>query len=219
MAQYTKLLASEIRDIAAHYNLKIISYQPIEGGAANSNYWVNTNQGKYIFTIFEIEPIHIAKMVKVLFLLERHEFPAPRVKFMANGEVLTKIQGKPVLVKSHIPGQVINVLDDHKLSQVGTALARLHEIPAPEFLPRQHPYIVQTYPTVVESSNNPKYIEWLEKRYRFLILNTPSALPRGLNHGDLFYDNVLFEGKQFKAIIDFEDSCHTYKIFDLGMAA
>ncbi len=37
-------------------------------------------------------------------------------------------------------------------------------------------------------------------------------------HGDVFIDNVLFEGKKFKAIIDFEETCRYYRIFDLGMA-
>jgi homoserine kinase type II len=46
----------------------------------------------------------------------------------------------------------------------------------------------------------------------------PSGLPRGLIHGDVFYDNVLFAGKKLKAIIDFEDACQYYKVFDLGMA-
>jgi len=42
-------------------------------------------------------------------------------------------------------------------------------------------------------------------------------LPIGLIHGDLFYDNVLFKRKNFRAIIDFEEACHYYKGFDIGM--
>ncbi|MCP4660070.1 MAG: phosphotransferase [bacterium] len=42
-------------------------------------------------------------------------------------------------------------------------------------------------------------------------------MPRGLIHGDLFYDNVLFERKKFRAIIDLELACRHYKAFDLGM--
>jgi homoserine kinase type II len=35
----------------------------------------------------------------------------------------------------------------------------------------------------------------------------------------LFFDNVLFEDEKIKAILDFEDVCRIYKVFDLGMAA
>jgi homoserine kinase type II len=39
-----------------------------------------------------------------------------------------------------------------------------------------------------------------------------------LIHGDLFFDNILFEGDKIKAIIDLEEACSYYLIFDLGMA-
>jgi len=38
-----------------------------------------------------------------------------------------------------------------------------------------------------------------------------------LVHGDIFFDNVLFEKNKIKAIIDFEEACNYYLIFDLGM--
>ena len=56
------------------------------------------------------------------------------------------------------------------------------------------------------------------QKYDFLRGTIPSGLPRGLIHGDVFYDNVLFDGKKFKALIDFEEACQYYKVFDLGMA-
>ncbi|NHZ72236.1 MAG: phosphotransferase, partial [Aquificales bacterium] len=46
----------------------------------------------------------------------------------------------------------------------------------------------------------------------------PANLPVGLTHGDLFYDNVLFEDGKLKAILDFESACQSYLVFDLGMA-
>jgi len=58
----------------------------------------------------------------------------------------------------------------------------------------------------------------LAQKHATLIKEMPSGLPRGLIHGDVFYDNVLFEEGKFKALIDFEEACHYYKIFDLGMA-
>ena len=38
-----------------------------------------------------------------------------------------------------------------------------------------------------------------------------------LIHGDVFFDNVVVQGDQLMAIIDFEESCHYYRNFDLGM--
>ncbi len=38
-----------------------------------------------------------------------------------------------------------------------------------------------------------------------------------LIHGDVFFDNVIVKGDQLMAIIDFEEACHYYRGFDLGM--
>ena len=38
-----------------------------------------------------------------------------------------------------------------------------------------------------------------------------------LIHGDVFFDNVIVKGDQLMAIIEFEEACHYYRGFDLGM--
>jgi homoserine kinase type II len=138
---------------------------------------------------------------------------------MVNGETLTRHQGQSVLIRPYVTGQVIEDLDNDQVSQVGTALARLHEIPAPGDLPNQHMYVAETYPKIVEQEIDQKYKKWIEQRYNFLMKNIPLDLPVGLGHGDLFTDNILFEEEKLKAFLDFESVCRMYKAFDLGMTA
>lgn len=218
MAQYTKLLGSEIEEIARQYKLKITDYEPIEQGLGNSNYLIKTIQGKFVLTVFEIEAERVTHMIKVLKLLEKYGFPAPRLQTSVKGEAQTKYQGKLVLVKHYITGHVEKNLDAGKLSQVGAALARLHEIPAPDYLPDKHSYVTKTYPEVMEQDIDLEYKNWIGHRYNHHMKNIPIKLPVGLIHGDLFFDNVLFEDEEFKAILDFEDVCRCHKVFDLGMA-
>jgi homoserine kinase type II len=156
-------------------------------------------------------------MIKVLRLLEKHKYPAPRIKTTVSGEALTKKKGKAVLIKPYIEGKVVRNLHESGIEQVGTALANLHEIPAPDYLPDQHMYVVENYPKVIEQDLDRNYKEWVEERYGNFLKNIPSRLPIGLVHGDLFYDNILFNGEKLKGILDFEAVCRIYKIFDLGM--
>ncbi len=218
MAYYTKLSEEEIQELAGRYELKISSYEPIEQGLGNSNYLLTTNHGKYVLTVFEIETRRVVDMSKILLLLEKHEYPAPRSKKMANGEALTKYHEKSVMVKPYITGYVETEIDDEKARQVGLALAKLHEIPAPGYLSDKHPYVELTYPKFMKQEIDRKYKNWVVQRYRHIIEKLPSQLPVGLAHGDIFYDNVLFEDENFKAILDFEDVCRIFKIYDLGMA-
>jgi homoserine kinase type II len=96
-------------------------------------------------------------------------------------------------------------------------MGRLNLIPPPDFLAREHAYGIQTFHTVLGKNNGLDYETWLAGRLAYLGRNIPPGLPRGLIHGDVFYDNVLIEGKQLKAIIDFENVCWYHIIFELGM--
>ena len=218
MTQYTKLLEKEIQGIGDKYDLKIFTYKSIKEGMGNSNYEIETNQGKHILTVFEIEPFRVSIMSKVLRLLEKYEFPAPRITKTNKGEPLAKYRKKLVMVKPYISGKAQEELEEMQLSQIGTALAKLHEIPAPKYLPKNHTYVDKTYPQVIAQEIDREYGKWVEESHQRIVENIPSDLPVGLVHGDIFCDNVLFEGEKFKAILDFEDVNRIYKVFDLGMA-
>ena len=218
MPQYLKLTKQDIREITRKYNLVLVSYESIAESKGNTNYLVRTAQNQFVLTIFEIEHARVANMSRLLFLLEESDFPTNRVRKLANGDMITCFLGKPVLLKPYISGRVVKDMSEDMLRQVGAAMARLHEIPSPDYLPVHHAYGLETFPGIFDKGINLEYEEWLAKKYDYLKQILPSGSPRGLIHGDGFYDNVLFDGKKLKAIIDFEEACQYFKVFDLGMA-
>jgi homoserine kinase type II len=215
MTQYLRI---QEKEILKEYDLKPIGYESIEEGAGNTNYLVRTAQNQYVLTIFEIGHIQVANLSRLLYLLEEFDFPTTRVQELANGDVITSYRGKPVLLKPYIVGQVVENMDGNMVRQVGATMASLHEIPSPHDLPGPHAYSLEAFLRVMDKGIDLEYEKWLAQRYDFLRKTIPPGLPRGLIHGDMFYDNVLFDGKKLKAIIDFEDACQYYKVFDLGMA-
>ena len=77
--------------------------------------------------------------------------------------------------------------------QVGRQLALLNQIPPPDYLLTNHPYGHQHFPNVVGLNIDPNFESWLIEEFEYLDHNIAGSLPRGLIHGDLFYDNLLFE--------------------------
>ena len=218
MAVYTQLQKSDIREIAGSYDLTIVDYEPIAAGAGNSNYLVRAQQASYVLTVFEDTTLALTvEHGQLLSLLKEYEFPSPRPLLAVNGKIAIAYNDKPVMLKDCVAGDVCRYPDKTMLHQVGTAMAKLHQVPRPDSLSNRRPYGVQKLASIQGQKIDTEYEGWIAKRLPCLEQRKPQGLPRGLIHGDIFYDNVLFEGTKLKAIIDFEDAACDDKVFDLGM--
>ena len=227
MATYTQLNEQDIHLLADNYDLKIVEFSPLDGGNGNSSYILKTQQASYVLTVCDDKEFdEVFKMGQLLLFLEAHNVPCNRLMSPVNSEILTTFatadRVKPVMLKDYIEGQVIEELDETMLSQVGRQAAQLNQIPPPDYLSTNHPYGRQFFSRVMGLNIDAKYECWMAKEIDYLEQNIAKNLPRGLIHGDLFYDNLLFNPLSsmpggFKAIIDFEEACHYYLIFELGM--
>ena len=218
MTVYTQLQESDIRETAGSYDLTIVDYEPIAAGASNSNYLLRAQQGSYVLTVFDDKTLaQTVELGRLLSLLKEYAFPTTRPLFAANGEIAIMHKGKPVIMKEYVAGQVHRHPDKTMLHQIGTTMARLHQVPWPDFLSNRRPYGLQKFSSIQGQNIDTEYEGWIAKRLSYLEQQKPQGLPRGLIHGDIFYDNVLFEGTRLKAIIDFEDATCEDKVFDLGM--
>ena len=52
-----------------------------------------------------------------------------------------------------------------------------------------------------------------------LKLEIDLTMARGFVHGDIFWDNLLFNNGKLTAVLDFEEACQYFLLYDLGMAA
>ena len=54
MAVYTKLSENNLKDFFSKYNLgKLLNYKGIKEGIENTNYFIHTEKGKFILTVYE----------------------------------------------------------------------------------------------------------------------------------------------------------------------
>ena len=54
MAVYTKISESQLKVFFSKYNLgKLLNYKGIKEGIENTNYYIQTEKGKFILTLYE----------------------------------------------------------------------------------------------------------------------------------------------------------------------
>ena len=209
----------DIEEISNYYGLSILDFQPMAGGASNSNYLLSTQDEQLIVTVFDDKSFaHVSRLERLLRYLAVNGFSTTLIVPPDNERNPVMVYlNKPVLIKEYIPGDLCYSLERNMLIQVGGALGDLHQIPTPDFLPEEHAYGNQLFPSVVDENIDRVYEKWLSEQHEYLNRYLPIDLPQCLIHGDLFADNILFEGEELKAVIDFEEACQYYRVFDLGM--
>lgn len=227
MATYTQLNHKQIQKLAEQYDLDVTSFTPLQGGNANSSYILKCEQTMYVLTVCDEKTFESAERIaQVLMLLGKNNIPTSRLVLTKSNALLTSIDSKngakPVMLKSYIEGLVQSSLSESMLMQLGRQIANIYSIPAPSYLPIQLPFGKQCFNKVAGLNIDSDYESWLLNELKEVKQIQFDKLPKGLIHGDIFYDNVIFSlspegGGRLKAIIDFEDACQYTLAFDLGM--
>jgi len=219
MATYTRIESADMDGILSQYDLgTLFSVEALKGGQANSSFKVKTSRGAFVLSICDEKTMaKVFSLTRVLDLLEEHDFLTTRVVKTLNGLSVIDLYGKPVFIKTYIQGQVPKKTDAGMIFQVGQQLSRLHRIKAPFEMPNQFAYGLQRFAEVIDSKTDSAYRKWLAAKRDYLRSVITDDLPRSMIHGDLFYDNTLFEGNRLVAILDFEEVCVYYRAFDIGM--
>jgi homoserine kinase type II len=96
-------------------------------------------------------------------------------------------------------------------------MATLHSLPPMTGMTNAFPYGFGAIDELLDLPMVHPYLDWLKPRKVFLDAAIDRTMPRGFIHGDLFWDNLVFDGDSLAAVLDFEEACHYYLLFDLGM--
>ena len=139
MAQYSNLTMEQVKAICANYDIyKIHTYKILSGGSENTNYLITSTQGKYVLTICEQKSEQKTREISLLLEhLEENNFQTSKIVRNTEDESVSLWEGKPVMVKEYIEGQVLDDLSPALLQLIGREIAKLHKIEAPSFLPTQ----------------------------------------------------------------------------------
>ena len=135
MAVYTKLSEKELKEFFSKYNLgKLLNYKEIKEGIENTNYFIQTEKGKFILTIYEkrVEEKDLPFFMGLMRNLFDANFPSPEPIINKNGNYITEISKKKAAVVSFLDGFV-----KKKLSPKENELLRLLALHENDLMPRE----------------------------------------------------------------------------------
>ena len=226
MAVYTKFDKKDIEEILSNYSIgKLKSFKGIQEGIENTNYYLLVEEKKYILTIYEkrVNPEDLPFFSDLMSGLVSKNYKCPVPVINNKNVTISDYKGKKLMIVSFLEGRAKQVLTPNDCKQVGTEVARMHEITKDFKIKRSNNLSVKSWRNLFNSIKDqctkidkdlPKLIEInlvdVEK-------NWPKNLPSGIIHADLFNDNIFFQNEKFSGIIDFYFSCNDFYSFEIAI--
>lgn len=226
MAVYTEIPLKDAAALLHGLGLgKLRAMTPCQGGIENTNYFVDTDGGDYVLTVFErLTSDQLPFYLHLMQHLAARGIPVPEPASDSEGGILHQLMGKPAAVVGRLRGRSELAPSVGHCSAVGTTLAQMHLASGDyaRYQPnlRGLPWWQETVPILlphIGKEQRALLLEELTFQTRFAALADHAALPRGPVHADLFRDNVLFEGDSLSGILDFYFAGHDTFLFDLGV--
>ena len=220
MQQSTNLNKIEIREILAKFDIhNISSFDLLIGGSQNTNYLVNSENGKYVLCIFEQKTEkNVKELAHLLKHLEINNFNTSKLICTSVNESVIIWKNKPIMIKAFIEGKIRKDFPSHLLKLIGKELAKLHQIIVPGYLSKQLNYGKEQFSNVKKYSANSEFDIWLKNILEYISPYLKLNLPKSIIHSDVFWNNVIIgEDDNTATIIDFEESVNYYRLFDIGM--
>ena len=226
MAIYTKLSENVLKEFFSKYNLgKLVNYNGIQDGIENTNYFVQTDKGKFILTIYEkrVEEQDLPFFMGLMRNLFDSNFPSPEPLINKNGNYITEIANKKAAVVSFLNGSAKKILSPDNCNKVGIESAKLHMITKNLKGKRENRLSVDSWKKIYKKIKkdctkiHPNLTNIIEKNLQEIENSWPKNIPSGIIHADLFPDNIFFKGNTVTGIIDFYFSCHDFYAFEIAI--
>jgi len=221
MAHYTKLNQETLAELLQQeYGIEGMSdFKVLSGGSQNTNYWVKTSNRAFVLTVCEQKTLEEAEeLAKLLTYLNANDFATSEVIPTIGGGLAAVFEGKPILLKSFIEGRIEKDLSPELLVSLGQQLARLHQIPAPDYLPQSLSSGIEAFDEVKLYAPESEFYVWLKEIRTYIEVFLEEDMPKALIHSDIFFNNIIIQpnGKE-GTIMDFEEATYYYRVFDIGM--
>ena len=128
MSVYTPVTPDELDAWLTRYALgALVELAPIAAGIENTNYFITTERGRFVLTLYERLPSdELPFYLNLMAHLARSgvEVPAPAPD--RTGALFSVLNGRPAGLVARIDGTPVTAPCEADCAEVGSALARLH---------------------------------------------------------------------------------------------
>ena len=235
MAVFTELAREDITQLLTHYALgQLRDHHGIATGIENTNYFLTTDAGRFVLTLFErLDFKQLPFYLELMRHLARRGLPVPEPQENATGSLMSELKGKPTAIVTRLPGGSVERPTAAQCAAVGEFLARMHL--AGQDFPLFQPHLrgigwwKYALPLLEPHVRDDAFHDLAEEviyQDSFFRSADFERLPAGPIHADLFRDNVLFEepggdapagGARIGGVIDFYFAGCSIWLFDLAV--
>jgi homoserine kinase type II len=224
MSVYTTVEQGELEAFLTNYSVgRLINYKGISAGIENTNYFVTTDAGDYVLTIFEwLTDDDLSYFLELMAFLAEHGVPSAHPIADNSGHYLRHLKHKPAALVNKLPGNDVEIPNTQQCAAIGSALGRLHaegqHFSAHRDNDRGPSWWKETASRLYSHLDN-EDAGMLRTEIDYQINHRCTDLPKGVLHADLFRDNALFMGNKLTGIIDFYYACNDHLLYDLAVTA
>ncbi|UVO53357.1 homoserine kinase [Sphingomonas sp. SUN039] len=226
MAVYTVVTAEALTDLLKRYNVgTLVSAKGIAEGVENTNYLVDTTEGRFILTLYE-KRVNEAELPFFLSLTDHladRGLAVPRAIADRDGLQLQNVAGRPACLIQFLPGFSVSEPTPAQAHAAGTALGDMHSALAGFAGQRPNALGLADWHTLAGRCGSDldgiapglgqrvaDELDWLDRHW-------PRDLATSVIHADLFPDNVLMRGDTVGGIIDFYFACTEVRAWDVAV--
>jgi homoserine kinase type II len=226
MAVFTDVSEQQARELLTQLSIgELVSLQGISSGIENTNYFLTTDQGEFVLTLFE--RLTREQLPFYLYLMKHLAdqgiaVPAPQTN--GQGELLLQVGEKPAAVVNRLAGSSQLTPGAAHCHAMGVTLAQMH-LAARSYNAHQPnlrgiAWWNQTVPDILpflDAAQAHLLQHELAFQNHVQASYTYAALPQGAVHADAFRNNVMFVDDQLSGVFDFYFAGVDTWLFDLGV--
>ena len=226
MAVFTPVTLDDIGQWIQQFPLgKALALKGIASGIENSNFFLTTERGEYVLTIFEnLSFEQLPFYLRLMDHLAARGVLVPAPVATTTGELLASLHGKPAAIVSKLEGRSQMDPQPVHCAAVGAMLARMHlaglDYPLQQPNLRGLAWWNETTPQVLPYlSDENAHLLRAEMHFQqaYAGSDTYRQLQQGPVHADLFRNNVMFDGERLTGFFDFYFAGCDSWLFDVAV--